>query len=464
MGGRRTLTAAVLAAVLLLCAGCTPVPEAGPLRVTGLTDAAHPVWQLDVALVGEPIVRDGVVASYVRGGRTGLAVRAWSLADGHELWRHDALVGKAPAGVPLSLEVVTTAGSPAVLFLAPSPVWSPSALTVAELTTGAFRTVRHPAVQATSRLRACGADVCFGGWAYDTQHLRQPPRSLRLDVASGRIRFDSAGAPPDGFAIGDRLFAVPRSGAQQLVSTGRGTTWRRPYADVFGVGSTTGGGWDWQRIGPVLVGVGGREGVRRDHRYTTDFDDTTTVGLDPGSGATRWHLRGVQPCPGTQIGTSTSGLVVELCRIRGRTSAAEGATVADVVYRDVRMTRLGVDVRDGSIVWTRAVPDTATAILPTEPTPAWPGRLHALRERGRILLLDRVTGRAAPAPDGAILLCRAQREPVTVDGQEANAGASLDPCAGRGVSRAALQRSAIGRDGWWVVPGRRTLSAYRLGR
>lgn len=447
---------------LLLTAGCTPMREVASPPVTGLSPVEQPVWHLGVALVGEPVVRQGVVASYVRGGRTGLQVRAWSLADGHALWQHDALVGRAPSGVPLSLASVRRGSDEFVAFLAASADWSPSELAVVGLASGAFRRIRHPAVEATSRVGACGDDVCFEGWSLDTRHLRESSRPLRLDLATGRIGLDPATSPKDGFAIGDHLFAAPEGDEQRLVSTADRASWSRPYADVFGVGSSTGGGWDWRRIDGVLVGMGGTAPVLRDHVHRSDLADTAVVGLDPRSGATRWRLRGTAPCPGTALATAATGHVLELCRMRGTAEASAGGDLAAVVLHAVRMTRIGVDVRSGRVLWTRSAPDAATAIRPTTPTIDWTGRWHPIRERGHTLLIDRLTGATARMAPGAMLLCRTNRPLVHVDPQrEADAGASLDPCSGALVSRGALERSAIGGgNGWWVVPGRTTLSAY----
>lgn len=465
---RRRIGTAVLAVCALVLAGCAAAP-AGPVLLPGATQEARPAWTVRVALIGEPVVHDGVVASYVRGGPTGLQVRAWSLLDGRELWTSAALVGRAPQGVEVTLAEVRFDDAEYVTFLAPAADRHPSELVVAQLATGTRREVHAPAVDATVRPSSCSADVCFTGWSLDTRHLQEGARQLRLDLRTGRIRFDAdRSAEAGSLELGDGLFAEQGADdAQELVRIVDGRVrWRQPYPSVFGSGATTAGGWDWRQVGALLIGVGGRPGVVHDGEYRSDLAASDVVALDPATGRVRWRIRGAAACRDGDLGTSIRAGVLELCRYRGRAAAPVKAhvTQADVVYTDAQATRVGVAVRTGRVRWS--LPLDPEAALGEGPFPVPFGRWRPTLTAHGVRLLDRGSGRLAEAAPGTIVACSAER-PALRMGQpnrgDYAAGASAGPCTGAVMSRSAVTTSGTaGGDGWWVVPGSTTLSAYAL--
>ena len=455
---------------VLLLVACAPSSDgAAPVRLPGGSDLVRPVWSTRVALVGEPVVREGVVASYVRGGATGLEVRAWSLLDGRELWRSAALVGRAPQGVEVSLGRVRSDGVEHVTFLAPSEDWRPSELVVAALATGVRKRVERPAVAVTARPDACGEDVCFTGWALGTQRLEEPARQLRLAVGSGRIRFDDARPVPAGsIAIGEDLFVEQGAhGVPELVRVVDATTrWRRTYASVFGAGATTAGGWAWRRVGPLLIGVGGSAGVVRGGAYRSDLGATSAVALDAATGRLRWRIRGAATCRDTDLGAAYRGRTLELCRYRGSPSAPDRphATAADVTYTGARVTRIGVDAATGEVRWSQAL--VAAAALASGPSPVPSARWRPVLTAHGMQVQDRATGRITSAAPGTVVACATTREPLRTGSEDPGdyaAGTSVGPCSGRRWSRFAVMSAGIDAgNGRRVVLGAHTLAMFRL--
>src|SRR5690606_16547965 len=96
---KRTGMLALVALTLLItaCAPTAVAPADDPERVTS-------IWQVDAAIVGEPVVRDDMVVTYVDDD-TQLRIAAWDLETGEDLWSADALPSFGDPRVLLSVAV-----------------------------------------------------------------------------------------------------------------------------------------------------------------------------------------------------------------------------------------------------------------------------------------------------------------------------------------------------------------------
>ncbi|NJC24108.1 outer membrane protein assembly factor BamB [Arthrobacter pigmenti] len=169
---RRSVYCALLM-VLLAVAGCTPAPEAAERSQTieSLTLTPETAWSVELDLIGQPQVAQGIAVVHVRAPEDRMHLVAFDVETGKKLWRTFVAPSWGSSNrkwEPVLVE--TRSGIAVVAYVEPSPdelsgdyaaAWSTSVV-VADAKTGKELT-RSPRQTLDSRPSTCsdGTDLCY---------------------------------------------------------------------------------------------------------------------------------------------------------------------------------------------------------------------------------------------------------------------------------------------------------------
>jgi len=374
---------------------------------------AEPIWQSSEQLLSDVAIAGDVALAYVSTGNGNESLVARDLSTGSELWRDQTLPGINATGVAHRVATLEAGGDWSVAYLKKAGSghrWA--TLAVVDARGGA---AVHPSSEdqwiASTRPSECGETFCLEGWlsGVDGKKAWQfDPESNGLIESTGA---DAAYIEGNSLLIGQYVVAGVDEDGIETLSYGRDGTyaWTRAYADVFGPGTSTGGGWAWvsEKEGIPLIGVGFRY-TERDTSVpgTRHFElgNSRTVALDPGSGATLWAHDRAARC---QVGGEMfeAGVVV-LCRFNSGTGAFEwtGERGVDLRYDDVDLDIIGVDPSDGSLRWEATLGSDPANYNEDHP---WlsSGTNPVVVKDGRVHIIDRQTGATERVPESATLVC-----------------------------------------------------------
>ncbi|TFD89887.1 hypothetical protein [Cryobacterium serini] len=484
-------------AVIAALSGCSaPAPEApAAADPFDLTAPIEPSWTAEVDLVGYPIYLDGYVASYVAATDGALHVVVWDAATGTEEWRNIAGLGAVSAESSITLAGLESGGKSFVTYLSPSTNpddpegWSD--LMISEIGTATSTVGLDDEIWANSVPSVCadGKAVCFRGYSKETAD--GDSAWFRSAPNSGTIVADTTVAVPDGARlIGTNVFSTndrSEGAIEQLgYSAGGVTVWQVPYADVFGEGYTSDGGWNWSIFESDDVIVGSGYFVDQDRvdggEFVHDYTKRAVVGLNPATGDVLWRLAGAATCAGSPNEYDLVDGLVPLCRTNAGTETgafgADGTTI-DRSRADYDMDVIGVDPLSGDIGWTYPVGDaglneTQTAALSFRSfSPTRPFDIS-----GTVRLVDMLRGDARDVPEDAILPCNEVRDAFSAPKSgaendsvvEYDAGNDAVPCTsdlialdGTAYSAAAARMAGVETSkNTFVVGGATGLSSYTL--
>ena len=308
-------------------------------------------------------------------------------------------------------------------------------------------------------------------------------RQLRVDLASARFVDEPAPPLPDNARfLGEHVYSTldrEPAGIEILgFASAGGTVWQRPYTDVFGAGYTSDGGWSWMDDDEsVLVGEGHpyRPGAVQQYALT----ESVMVGLDAATGETLWKASGAdQHCQAASLPHSQISSVVPVCLYGSGTVTMDRSDLDDasLTITGVDATLAGLDRSTGVPVWRIPLGGDPSNVG------SWISKFRSnlavrpLVVDGTVTLVDVLTGHTAELPDDAVLACETERDFFSTS--EADGITRYPYSGGFGVfacdadrvdletnalSPGALEMGGIDAgDGWFVVDGLDSLSAYRL--
>ena len=477
----------VTVALLVGCAG-TPTPTPTPDDVPTTTEAAAPspsptpepvavkVWETPAEVLGQPAVAGDVIVSYLR-SHDRMVLAGFSATDGTLLWRRAAKPGFVAPGVEIAPSIVEHEGRTWTAALAG---WEGGwhVVNLIDARTGATVTA-DPTVVPYSRPRPCADDVpafCFRGQLADGG-ASQP---LRLAIPSGDLGADPAAATVrDARSLGVHVFATndrPYEGGVEMLGYADDDVvrWERRYQDVFGVGSSSDGGWAWWDANAPIIGYGGpilydtpKIGERR------PLTDDLLVALDPATGAGLWQLPGGTYCP-MEIDEWSEGSDQFIgCRF----TAGEVLFVAgedgelDTELEGVERELEAIEVATGRIRWSHAMSPTYF-VDEFEARQLSSGPRVVMRGQDESLVIVSRDDGAVSAPEpGEVFACERERVGVRFDfystPAEFNAGSERFPCDAAGApvddwTPAALEAGAHKLGDLLIVSGPDSLAAYRI--
>ena len=466
MRGRISLLAALAAGIVGL-SGCTGpgAPANQAEQPDPWSTPASTLWSAEAELVGDPVVGEDVVVSYVRADQ-GVAIAAWDLTTGAELWSAPAVVGGSPPGVQVNASVVVAGGQQFIAYFVPHVREEYRRVVVADMRTGAAVPIEAAEVMASTHIQGCAGKshvFCFEGVLAGDETVAQ----YELDPVTGIVAQSAERKLPEhARMIGGWVFATahrPPAGQEMLGLLHAGQiVWTRPYEEVFGLGFSSDGGWDWSDGHDLDVIVGTGRYVEAYHpadvEPPADPALHRTVGLQRETGATVWSLDDTTGCP-FQPGLGVLDGVVVLCTLNkgtaqdpnsespnGENQTDEAQTdenqIARPAYTDVTM--IGVDATTGKTVWSVPVGDAVLG-------PADSG-FHSGYEtlvvdvEGTVTLVDAVEGPQRALPENATVACWQNREPLELMfGGELRAfsiGEDHLPCDASGAQQATFSIGA----------------------
>lgn len=439
--------------VALISAGCTPSPHhvvrtsrttrTTPARSAQPRPALRLAWQTTgfgpvspVKVLGRVALGYGVVGKrlYLYGLRTD---------DGRVLWRHAASTSATTQGVDVG---VTTIGG-LVTYFGP----------LAGTRDAAARLVA--AVPATGRVVASSVRMEWASTPHPCERAPNVPCATaytpqahadveyRLNLRNGSI--DIVPGDLDGYReVGDEL-VDPLSRAPEYVerrAAGR-TVWTRRLSELFGPGTTTDSGWQFNKYGTVYTGTV-YAGIDAYTFHRTERIDLArqpvTAGFRAADGALLWRRPGTSvDCAGT-LSTGASRPVPVRCRYTGTITlhyppVGTRGTVTSTTS-GLAVTIEGFDPQTGRTTWSRPMGATKSLFSSARDT--------ELRTDTDVLIGTRVlelrTGRFVTATRGDTFWCRRQREfaesPATIGGKrhlEVHLGTVAEPCDVDGRTTAA---------------------------
>lgn len=480
----RALT--VVVAVALLGAGCTgssrhlvatphrssahaassaPPVSRPTLRLAWRTTGFEPVSPVKV--MGRATIVYGVVGKrlYLYGLRAD---------DGKILWRHPASTSATTAGVDVKVAtvggLVTYFGPFAGRRDASAPLIAAAPMTgrvVASSLPMQWASTPH----ACARKRSVPCATAYTPQARADVEYRLSLRDGTLDVVTG---------VQSGYReIGDEL-VDPLSRDPEFISrrVDGHAVWTRRLTTLFGPGTTTDSGWDFEKYGNVYAGTV-YAGIDSYTFHRTERIDLVhqpvSAGFRADTGALLWRQRGTSiNCADTLYSGATRPAPVR-CRYTGAitfhypplgargkvTSTASGLTV----------TVEGFDPQTGRTTWSRPMGATK-ALFDSSRDPEVRGDTEVLLGRR---VLDLRTGQFASARRGEVFWCLRQRQfaesPVAVGGKrhlELHLGSTADPCDVNGRTTPSVPASvppsmSDTAGGLHIVATTTAVLAYRAG-
>ncbi len=417
---RRTIGGFAAIVVALTTAACdseTKETKDEPRSVERVQTPVKADWTLDLDVVSQPRVADGVALTLVRDGG-GLEAVAVDAATGERLWSAPWSPGDVPPGYTLEPAVFETSDGRAVTafsvppkdLAATSPDMWVLPVTVRDLRTGKQLHRTEPLDLSTPLIPcADGKDACF---------TERPDGGRRLDLATGRVGKDSEGAPSRARSIGDGgIFSTnDRPGEQVGVVRDGEVVWSKPVDEVMGAPVTTDTGWEIDhdadadryvalmvRFDPVQL-----KRARSGRPYTIDADTAYLAGIDGASGRNLWTERGaVQDC---------LGIETDAPRVRCKEKGVRVFDASGTAQRvdDAAVTVEGFDPADGSTTWSVEVAPAAAedvVLDRNQPIAKADTALVATADGPRVV--DLRTGEQSAAAADDVFTCAGTAERVT---------------------------------------------------
>jgi hypothetical protein len=424
-----TLPIAALA-LLVTLTGCTPeaatpAPESdSETTIRELETDATPDWTIDASVVGKPVAADGVILAYTKASSGSLQIAAWDSTTGEALWADTAVTGAVTPGVQVSANIVEDGDKNLAVYLRPGNEEGWQDLVLADLATGAPVALTGNRVWATSRPRACAddRDICFTG--YQDGAVDDGIMNYRFAASGGDITRDGdIVLPASARLLGNRVYATNARapGGTELLgaSAGGRTLWERTYADVFGDGASSDGGWGWADAhdAKVMVGVGYVVDAdeRADGSSTSDATQRRVVGLDPETGETRWSIDGADFCDLSVREEERVDGKYTLCVYNaGTTTVAEKAdgTGYESIRTDFDVDLIGVDDFTGDVNWTLPLGGDRFNGDNTRTTFASSSAEQVMLIDGESVVVNIVTGDRITSSPESSYACSAEREPL----------------------------------------------------
>jgi hypothetical protein len=266
------------------------------------TATAHAWKRADLTPVTQPVSVGGKFIFY-NGSQGRLHVIALDARTGRTAWSLLASISDVTPGVAPSLDV---SGLRVIALLSRSAKPPAAVVAAIDARTGTVIWTSAPG-QFSSTPGPCPGEpkvVCATG----TLTGGQPAEGLRFDVATG-IRLAPVAVDGPGVRdIGGGLLDPGLRKPDFLVAVhGSAISWRVPLARIFGAGSSTDTGWNFERFEKLglFVGSVGYTPLKLTPTYgIIDLSRQMTAGFRISDGAVVWRNRGAifacgpLPCPG----------------------------------------------------------------------------------------------------------------------------------------------------------------------
>ncbi|MBF0672467.1 MAG: PQQ-binding-like beta-propeller repeat protein [Salinibacterium sp.] len=463
---------AFLLAILAISGCATPAPSDEPRRVA-------PLWEVDAAIVGEPVVRDDMVASYIDdGGR--LRIAAWELETGEELWSADALPTFGDPRILLTAAVSSGLRGDVVFYLAPAPDGLSYQPVLAYMRTGKqIHTDWFASLN--SHLRPCGARFCFRGALTVGGEITD----LELNPADGSVAIAADGvAGIDTFRMGSAVHVeTSPAGVELLGFRDDGAAWTRPFTEVFSTSSRAHTEWAWLTADrDPIIGFGGApdphelDPVEEGEAVTVNLAEPSrrsVAGLDRSTGATVWTVPGAGRC--WEVPESDpEASVVAACRFASGTATLtnSGKDMLDVEFADINFEAIGIDAATGEVLW--AVPLGDTESSSDDPSFFQSGKQLILSTVDGAVRVHPETGKTTAVDPSEVLACKVERTEHLAQMSDpavttpVATGYDAQPCGRTGdkvdtVTPGFLKASAIRTDhDLWLVAMPGKIAAYPL--
>jgi hypothetical protein len=314
-------------------------------------------WQrTDLTPVTQPVAVDGAFVFYEASGRH-LHLVALDARTGKTLWSKLASVSDLTQGAPLGLD---HSGSKIIALLGRSTDSPVAVVSAVEAHSGKIVWSSPPGTFGTSPSR-CPDErtvVCAAG-SLENGHAAG---RLRFDLATGKGLASVAVDGPGIREIGDDLFDSGSRNPDYLIAIyGARTAWRVPLAGIFGAGSSSDYGWNFDRLAKprLFIGSVGFTPLKVTKTFeVVDLAKQVNAGFRISDGSLVWRNRGailvcsLLPCPGQPAGDlSTPGRFVGL-RLRMTGTITVTFTETFTPSRDATATLEGFDPASGRTIWT----------------------------------------------------------------------------------------------------------------
>lgn len=424
---RRSLSLLVVPAVLTSLAGCAPDPA------DDWSTGYELSWSAAATLLSDPVVAGDVVLAYVASGDAGEAVVAWDLDHGEELWRRQSLPGRDAPGVAHQIAALQTGDGWQVSLLVPDTPGAPldywSFPEVLDVRTG--ESLVDDALQTgvwSTRPEVCGEkDERFCILGIVEPNTDDPLDAVRTYGALDR-GLHIADTSEDGyFESGIQLSSRLSVNAQDDLTYGEGGAriWSRPYVDVFGEGSSIGGGWSFSdgETDEPLLAIGytyvDRQLSDAPEHLENELGSGRAVRLDRETGETIWSVD-AETCDFTSSWMQVTDDMVILCRYEGSVTAEWTGTEADDIrYHDAAVEAMGIDLETGDTVWTAPLGDAGMSEADAD-VPGTKQFLvddkHLIAEvDGHVTIIDNETGASERLQTGARVLCAFPQERIALE-------------------------------------------------
>lgn len=411
MSSARTRIAWWVVGVAVL-AGCTSDgPDDGVSPTASAVEAAPPelLWSAhDVTLLGQPVVAGDVALAYVTDTGSDLALRAWDVTTGEQLWSDDASPGGGSVGTSLPLSTVTVddATYVGIQTMTPDGVHF---VTVRDVATGhevelENTVISSPILGFFSRSRVWS---CQDERAFCVQAALAPSGSwltLRFDpltATASEVPSTNAEIPANTRQVSD-LWASndrPPQGAEVLGRSVGGTVlWSHGYEDLLGPGASSDNGWNWAVDDDTDLVLGTVVQPEQD-QTVNDLANDVTVALDGATGTVRWRQDGAVTSCDAADEFSTTHL---WCRVRTGSMVFDGSGAQPGGPMDLSLEKF--DPATGDVLWSAPLGDAPGAFgLGLTFTPTDDYRVLATADGAVRVRLD--DGSVSPVAADEVLAC-----------------------------------------------------------
>lgn len=496
----RAVVSTVLLAALAGCSGddpsgTEPSSDPGSQDQTAGTETeapvvrddavAEPAWTVELDVLGQPQVEDGVAVVLTRTPARGIEVVAVDAQTGERLWSRPWSPGDIPTGYGLEPLVARSAADrPVVVFSVPPRDLSAAAddawirpVAVVDLRSGE-ELARTAPLDLLTPLSRCAddVDVCFVE--------RDGAGGQRLDLERGQVAADPAGTPAGARTIGaDGLFATSdRPGEEIGVARDGKVLWSTPVEELMGETVSSDTGWTiehdpeadryvgWMR---AAIPPDQRERAEAGKAFSYDAGILRLVAFSGPDGTVLWRRDGAeQSCLGLDTDTPT-------VRCVWTGTAAYDAEGTLTALRDGSGTVEGFDPRTGETTWSLEIAEDAVEDAFDDRDQKVAGDRTVLVDTDDgPLVVDVATGATAPADADDVFTCSSDTVifdyavPYVINGEPVSrryAGHLFRPCGADGTDRDAYTVAAVrdsaqdAGEGVHVLAGEGTLSGFDLG-
>ena len=420
--------------------------------LAGTAASGHAWRRADLTPVTQPVAVAGKFVFY-DGSSGRLRVVALDARTGATAWSLPASISDVTPGVAPSLNV---SGSRVIALLSLLAKTGVAVIAAVDARTGTVIWTSAPGLFSATPSPCPGEPkvVCATG----TLLGGQSTGGLRFDLATGRslapVAVDGQGVRDVGEGLLDPGLRKP----DYLVAVrGSAISWKVPLARIFGAGSSTDTGWNFDRFEQkgLFVGSVGYTPLKRTRTYAiVDLSREMTAGFRITDGSVVWRNRGAilacgpLPCPGQPLDANSNQTDASKSRpaigLRLRMTGTLKATVTAKVSASPNATVAlgGFDLATGRTIWHFNAGRSIGLIAQTLHSAQTGRERIVLRDRtGRYMDLDLRTGarhRVAPTARG---WCRGamidrQTVPYATAGQRITTyigQGSLFPCAANGT-------------------------------